>query len=153
MFKQISIGSRHTLYLTNNREVYAFGFNDQGQLGLGDYIDRMIPTLIPTLHNIVQISAGKNHSLALTQDNIIYAWGNNEFSQLGISATEHMYLRNIPTQMVKSCSMLVIEIIAENNHSIVIMNDISKYFCGLLKIPSVNILTLVNSRTEGQSKL
>ena len=43
----------------------SFGSNYDGQLGLGDYNDRYVPTLIPNLTNVVSISAGGYHSFFL----------------------------------------------------------------------------------------
>jgi alpha-tubulin suppressor-like RCC1 family protein len=50
--KQISCGYEHSLALLNNGDVYTFGHNDNGQLGLGDTNDRDVPTLIPSLSNV-----------------------------------------------------------------------------------------------------
>jgi len=49
-------------------QVYAWGRNENGQLGLGDSKDKMVPTLVQELtgYNIVEIATGKAHSLFLT---------------------------------------------------------------------------------------
>ena len=43
----------------------SFGRNDDGELGLGDNIDKNVPTLIPNLNNVTSISLGEFHSLVL----------------------------------------------------------------------------------------
>ena len=43
----------------------SFGYNYFGQLGLGDYTDRNVPTLIPNLNNVVDISPGAYHVIVL----------------------------------------------------------------------------------------
>ncbi|XP_019433156.1 PREDICTED: ultraviolet-B receptor UVR8-like isoform X1 [Lupinus angustifolius] len=42
--KNISCGSRHTALLTEGGKVFCWGWNKYGQLGLGDVIDRKIPS-------------------------------------------------------------------------------------------------------------
>src|SRR5439155_538544 len=81
---QISAGHHHSLVLSNNGHVYAFGYNDVDQLGLKDIIGIVTPTLIPNLNQIIQISAGHSHSLALSNTGQIYAFGNNGYGQLGL---------------------------------------------------------------------
>ena len=43
----------------------SFGRNNYGQLGLRDYTDRYVPTLIPNLNNVVDISPGGYHVIVL----------------------------------------------------------------------------------------
>ena len=54
--------------LTKYGEVFAFGANYNGQLGLGDTDNRAIPFRVEQLRGkrIVQVSAGGGHSLALS---------------------------------------------------------------------------------------
>ena len=73
-----------SLILLANGQVYAFGNNKYGKLGLNDEIHTNIPTLIYSLNNIVQIATGENHSLALTDKGQIYAFGSNMDGQLGL---------------------------------------------------------------------
>src|SRR5205085_10428740 len=54
----ISTGMTHTLALTNNGQVYVFGSNEYGQLGLGDHDDRYIPVILPHFTNIINIAVG-----------------------------------------------------------------------------------------------
>ncbi len=92
---QISIGEFHTLALSNDGHIYSFGNNRYGQLGLGDYDNRNIPTLVPKApNNIIQIVAGTSHSLCLTNDGYIYSFGKNNEGQLGLGNNVD---RNIPT--------------------------------------------------------
>jgi alpha-tubulin suppressor-like RCC1 family protein len=39
----------HSLILTDTNKVYSFGYNNVGQLGLGDTSNRNTPTLIDTV--------------------------------------------------------------------------------------------------------
>lgn len=49
LFEQISTGSDHCFALTQEGELYSWGLNFKGQLGLGDYENRYEPYLIENL--------------------------------------------------------------------------------------------------------
>ncbi len=86
-------GHDHTLAITTKGEVYAWGVGGNGQLGLGDYQARMVPTAVNLPGPAVQVAAGWGHSLALLADGRVFAWGNNTSGQLGDGTTT---MRNTP---------------------------------------------------------
>ena len=79
----ISAGNNHSMALTDGGQVYAWGFNVNGQVGDGSTTQRNSPVLIPNFNNVVAIAAGGFHSLALTGNGSVYSWGYNSFGQLG----------------------------------------------------------------------
>lgn len=92
---QIACGTKHVLALTNNGEIYAWGSNTEGQLGLGPDIKRELkPKLISSLVSlpIAFIACGGYHSIAITMSGAVYGWGKNIFGQLGLNDTEMRYL-------------------------------------------------------------
>lgn len=67
---QVACGIKHVLALTNNGEIYAWGSNTEGQLGLGsDVIKELKPKLICSLISlpIAFIACGGYHSIAITK--------------------------------------------------------------------------------------
>jgi hypothetical protein len=56
-------GYAHNLILKSNGQVYSFGRNLEGQLGLGDNTDRNTPTFVAS--GVVKISCGEYHSMIL----------------------------------------------------------------------------------------
>ncbi len=80
-------GSPFSLFLKNDGTVWACGNNSYGQLGLGDTLDRLIPTQIPGLTNISEISAGNSFAAVLKSDGTIWVWGNNQNGQLATGDT------------------------------------------------------------------
>jgi alpha-tubulin suppressor-like RCC1 family protein len=42
----VSAGYGHTLVLSEKGDIYSFGLNIKGQLGLGDRKTRLVPTLL-----------------------------------------------------------------------------------------------------------
>ncbi|EFC43429.1 predicted protein, partial [Naegleria gruberi] len=81
----IQCGENYNLVLTSKGLVYGWGRNDVGQLGSGDKLDKLEPTLISYLKNstVVKIYARFSTSFALTNESFLYAWGNNNQYQLG----------------------------------------------------------------------
>jgi alpha-tubulin suppressor-like RCC1 family protein len=85
---QISCGAEHTLCRNAGGKVYAWGENSDGQLGVGDYEDRLIPTRVNTniiMSNayICDIAAGSGHSIAVDDGGALFTWGRGTSGQLG----------------------------------------------------------------------
>jgi alpha-tubulin suppressor-like RCC1 family protein len=80
---QIATGNYNSLILNNNNEIFSFGSNSNGQLGLNllisIYTTKTIPTkLIITNNNkIIQISCGNYHCLLLFSTGEVYSFGMN----------------------------------------------------------------------------
>lgn len=67
---QVACGLKHTLALTNNGELYSWGSNREGQLGLGEGIKQETkPRLITSLVDvpIAFIACGGFHSIVITK--------------------------------------------------------------------------------------
>ncbi|KAG8235107.1 hypothetical protein J437_LFUL015534, partial [Ladona fulva] len=67
-------------------EVWAFGSNRRGQLGVGDQVPRhQRAVCISTLRNrgIKYLAAGASHTIALSVDGKVWAWGDGSLGQLG----------------------------------------------------------------------
>jgi alpha-tubulin suppressor-like RCC1 family protein len=94
--ESISQGYSHNLLLTKDGQVYVWGWNTEGQLGLGDNGIRSSPTLITKFKGkrIISISTGKYTSYALDSEGNVYSWGYNSFGNLGLGDIESV---NIPT--------------------------------------------------------
>ncbi|WP_422658833.1 RCC1 domain-containing protein [Paenibacillus sp. EC2-1] len=90
--KAISAGGFHSMALDNRGQVWAWGRNLEGQLGIGftnegahkGDIRGAKRVVFPQEVNIVEISAGATFSLALDDEGQVWAWGDNEEGQLGI---------------------------------------------------------------------
>jgi alpha-tubulin suppressor-like RCC1 family protein len=84
---QLAAGLAHSLATTTSGDLYAWGWNYEGQLGTGDAASAMLPQLVETAAldgTVRSISAGARHSVALTNGGTLYAWGCNRFAQLGV---------------------------------------------------------------------
>jgi alpha-tubulin suppressor-like RCC1 family protein len=83
----LAAGDSHTLALTWDGRVFAWGYNNSGRLGDGTTQNQSSPVLVPSLSNVVAIAAGASHSLALTANGSVYAWGVGTSGQLGQGST------------------------------------------------------------------
>uniref|UniRef100_A0A8D8RF51 RCR-type E3 ubiquitin transferase n=1 Tax=Cacopsylla melanoneura TaxID=428564 RepID=A0A8D8RF51_9HEMI len=79
---QVVCGLHHTVVLLQNGDVFTFGSNSYGQLGVGDMMLRGGPVHIKLNVPVVQIAAGSYHTVVLTCKGDVYTFGNNQKSQL-----------------------------------------------------------------------
>jgi hypothetical protein len=79
----IAAGGEHSLALLSNGTVMAWGENESGQLGTGNFNESDVPVAVKGLSGVVAIAAGGAFSLALLKSGTVMAWGENEFGQLG----------------------------------------------------------------------
>nr|XP_046180016.1 RCC1 and BTB domain-containing protein 1 isoform X4 [Oncorhynchus gorbuscha] len=82
---QVACGSHHSLALTHDGEVFGWGYNGNGQLGVGNNGNQLTPCRLAALQGlcVLEIVSGYAHSLALTDEGLLYAWGANTYGQLG----------------------------------------------------------------------
>jgi RHS repeat-associated protein len=91
-------GGRHSLALDASGQVWAWGDNSEGQLGLGTTDGSSdTPVAVPGLNNVAALAAGRFHSIALRNDGTVWVWGGNARGQLGLGAGVSA---NVPTQIV-----------------------------------------------------
>jgi alpha-tubulin suppressor-like RCC1 family protein len=91
----ISAGYRHSLALTENNTVFAWGLNVHGQLGTATTDSSPSPVAV-SITDIAQIIAGYDYSLALKKDGTVWGWGMNR-EKWFIDADDEFVTR--PTQM------------------------------------------------------
>ena len=85
---QVAAGASHSLALTADGKVFAWGANGSGQLGNSVSGSSAVP--VPVNQNgvlagktVTAIAAGNLHSLALASDGTVFSWGSNGSGQLG----------------------------------------------------------------------
>ena len=80
---KIATGLQHTLLLSKSGEVYAFGSNNNGQLGLLDFHPRGVPTQVKLPVKATSIACGSYHSVILAEDGRVFTFGNYQKGSLG----------------------------------------------------------------------
>ncbi len=85
----IAGGGNHSLVLTSTGQLFAWGWNQQGQLGNGNTTSSSTPIMVslPSGTSVIAIGGGDQHSLALTSSGQVLAWGRNFEGQLGNGST------------------------------------------------------------------
>ena len=90
--KTVSCSYYHSVLSCQSGEIFAFGRNDFGQLGLGDSTDRKEPTRVdlPQAEGSAarSIGCGQYHTMIATYSGHAYGFGKNDYGQLGLVSTE-----------------------------------------------------------------
>jgi alpha-tubulin suppressor-like RCC1 family protein len=85
---QIACGAEHSVVRTELGDIYSFGSNSYGQLGVGENVEKTAtPQKIPQLSFVWRIACGAHHTAALTQQGL-WLWGKGSEGQLG-SGEQH----------------------------------------------------------------
>lgn len=85
----LSAGGSHTCALLETGDVYCWGANDVGQLGVGDRTGRDSPARVSGFTAPVeQLATGDYHSCALLSTGSVACWGRNTEGQLGTGTRE-----------------------------------------------------------------
>ena len=108
---------------------WSWGLNDYGQLGIGNIINKNIPTIIPNLTNCDYFNFKNNHVVAIKTDGTLLLWGKNTEGQIGDNSIINRYSPTIIT-----CPTLSNEIININHEFFLFPN------------PTVGKLNIINSQ-------
>nr|XP_033324996.1 X-linked retinitis pigmentosa GTPase regulator-like [Megalopta genalis] len=124
---QIAAGSHHSLALTSDGGVFAWGSNLEGQLGLPD-VSGLVnkPTKVHIPEPVKQISAGYYHSSFLTESGLVYVCGETESGKLGIEA-------KFSTQIVPKQMQLpgpAVHVACGGHHTIILADNGNLYCTG-----------------------
>lgn len=117
----------------NTGEVYGWGYNGNGQLGIGSTANQLSPIRISNFNGIkvVKLACGYSHVLALTDEGTMYSWGSNSHGQLGIGNKVNS---PIPVRILKSVGRITdIAAIHYNHISAAACLDFKIYMWGQCK--------------------
>lgn len=94
----VAAGNGFTLAIRTDGTLWAWGWNNNGQLGLGDNTDRNLPVQVGTGNNwaTVAVSISGSHVAAIKTDGTLWTWGLNTNGQLGLGTTTP---QNTPVQV------------------------------------------------------
>jgi len=95
-WQAIAAGAHYTVALKTDGTLWAWGYNEFGQLGDGTTADKSIPTQIGIADDWHTIATNNNHTIALKKDGSLWAWGSNNYGQLGDGT---IIQKNVPTQI------------------------------------------------------
>ena len=86
-FRSVRAGENVTCGIALDSLAYCWGFNSFGVMGVGDTMDRALPTLVTGGHRFAQLATWYSHSCGIDGDRQAWCWGWNSDGQLGTGDT------------------------------------------------------------------
>ncbi|OGO84465.1 MAG: hypothetical protein A2Y22_05510 [Clostridiales bacterium GWD2_32_59] len=128
---QIAASGNYTLALKNDGTVYAWGYNDKGQLGDNTVTQKLYPVqVLGGLSGVTQIAAASSTvgstAMALKSDGTVYAWGYNNVGQIGDGTVVE---KHIPVQVLGGLSG-VTKINIKKDSAVALVGDGTLYTWG-----------------------
>lgn len=133
---EAAIGS-HSLAIKTDGTLWAWGNNNQGQLGDGTTTNSIVPIQLGTDTDWEQIDAGFFHSVAKKTNGNVYTWGSNSYGQLGDGSNVSS---NIPTLVSDG----VASISAGWHHTVGLQTNGSVWACGQNNVGQLGDGTNIN---------
>ena len=144
--KEIACGKYHSLFLSENGEVYGIGVNRFGQLGHSNFTlfnsGELIKIEFPGKDTkITQIKCGDNHNLMLSEKGELFANGDNSQGQLDGNLNGFLYYECTPKKLnlfneenekenLNFNQRKIKKIYAKHNRSAVLFDDGTAKFWG-----------------------
>lgn len=93
---QLSCGASFAIALTNSGDLFSWGRNTDGALGLGtEVLDVALPVLVENIPEVVvKIDCGWNHAALISQSGHLYCWGSGSFGKLGLGDSRNVFCVN-----------------------------------------------------------
>lgn len=79
----VAAGDAHTCAITDQGELYCWGSNERGQLGI-DAAVAPSPVRVGERRDYRALALGSEHSCAVTAVGSVWCWGNNQHGQVGV---------------------------------------------------------------------
>ena len=92
----VSTGWVHTVALKTDGTLWAWGYNENGQLGDGTIEQKNSPVQVGASSDWTLVSAGWDHTMAIKSDGTLWGWGANGSGELEDGTTTQ---RNSPVQI------------------------------------------------------
>ena len=130
---QVHVGLHHQLIVTDDNAVFAWGRNENGQIGNNSTANVSTPTEIPALTNLVrnrgaQLQINYRHGFAVASNGAVYGWGDGTF--LGRNNTANV---STPTEIPALTNLVRnrgAEIVARERHAFAFASDGTVYGWG-----------------------
>ena len=121
----ISAGGASGYAIDISGNLWAWGWNQYGQLGIGNTTNQHAPVSPIQMNNTLNVSSGDSHVMAIMDGGGLWAWGNNNYGQLGDGTTG---TRHAPHNIVSD--HIIVNISAGYSHSMAITSGGDLYAWG-----------------------
>ncbi|XP_034907342.2 ultraviolet-B receptor UVR8 [Populus alba] len=83
--KMVAAGAEHTAAVTEDGELYGWGWGRYGNLGLGDRNDRLVPEKVSLVKGdkMIMVACGWRHTISVSSSGGLYTYGWSKYGQLG----------------------------------------------------------------------
>jgi len=125
---EVATGEAHSVVLFSDGTLAAWGRNDEGQLGTGNFSSSLVPVPVPATgalagKTVLSIDAGRYHTIALCSDGTVACWGGGGYGELGNNGSGNS---SIPVQVLNSgvlAGKVVTHVAAGSNHNLALCSD------------------------------
>lgn len=98
---EVSAGPYHSCARTRSGELWCWGANNAGQIGIGSVtVVGVPPTKVSIVTDAKSISVGFAHTCAVRSDDSVWCWGANQYGQVGNGAASATAVSS-PTKVAK----------------------------------------------------
>ncbi|KAK7584104.1 hypothetical protein V9T40_005067 [Parthenolecanium corni] len=129
---KVACGGKHCLLLNIDGEVFSWGGNDYGQLGINSEKKRVAaPTKVEGQlagKLVAKISCGSYFSAAVLDCGEVFTWGNNDEGQLGVNESGNSY--SIPKRVSNLDDTVIKKIVCGSDHVLAVNEDSELYVWG-----------------------
>ena len=154
--KYISCGYAHTIVLMTDGTIWGTGYNENGNLGIGNTSNVTSLTQMGVISNGISkktpkyISCSDHQTMVLLTDGTIWGTGYNNFGQLGTAPSNPSYAQQdikLLTEMINTSGKTPKNISSGGRYTIVLMTDGSVWGVGLNVNGQLGIGNTVNKTT------
>ncbi|MCA9605037.1 MAG: hypothetical protein KC619_05560 [Myxococcales bacterium] len=118
---QLAMGNYHACAIVGDaRSLVCWGYNADGQLGIGTRTSSAVPAEVPGLSGVIDVCAAAEHTCAALDTGELYCWGHATHGQLGIGEPSAMTQRTSPERVALSD---VVEVECGYLHTCAITDD------------------------------
>lgn len=88
-------GGHSSFYINDKGQLFGWGLNNHGQLGIGHKENVCNPTRVywNEPEEVTQVAGGEHHTIALTKSGRVYNWGRNDEGECGVGDLFGKYRR------------------------------------------------------------
>ena len=125
--QSVSCGRSFSLCVSVDGNVWGFGDNSYGQLGVGKIFGDKVahPVCIENIPFIISVHCGYNHSFCISDTHTVFGFGCNKYNQLGIGGSNS---KSKPVLLKKTKN--IINISCGREYSVFLSSAGEVYMCG-----------------------
>nr|XP_061802659.1 X-linked retinitis pigmentosa GTPase regulator-like [Nerophis lumbriciformis] len=138
--RMLAAGSNTSAALTESGELFMWGDNSEGQVGLGKESHACSPQEVSAGQPIAWVSCGYYHSAYVTEDGALYTFGERDSGKLGLG-TDQLARHRVP-QLVKSMPEPVTQVACGGGHTVAVTEN-GVYAFGLGQFGQLGLGTFI----------